>query len=115
MYETHDLYIISILFLYLVSDGRYFILTSDHVIYLFAFVCERSGRAPLGSSADRVPDATMTYCTLYTSNAVEYMNVISFSSPTTKQKVYMARFWLPLYSAVIMSMYASGIILLAVQ
>lgn len=29
-----------------------------------------------------------------------------FSSSTTKQKVYMARFWLPLYSAVVMSMYA---------
>lgn len=34
-----------------------------------------------------------------------------FSSSTTKQKVYMARFWLPLYSAVIMSMYAYGTLL----
>lgn len=34
-----------------------------------------------------------------------------FSSSTTKQKVYMARFWLPLYTAVVISMYAYGILL----
>lgn len=41
----------------------------------------------------------------------EYMDFLIFfvSSPTTMQKVYMARFWLPLYAAVIMSMYAYGI------
>lgn len=76
---------------------------------LFAFVC--SGLAERRSVLPRL----LPYCTLSTCNAVEYMNVFSFSSSSTKQKVYVARFWLPLYSAVIISMYAYGIILLTVQ
>lgn len=39
--------------------------------------------------------------------AAQYMiYYVSLSSATTMQKVYMARFWLPLYTAVVMSMYA---------
>lgn len=105
-----------------------FIITSAHVISLFAFVrniddsnSSLASRARARARArGRLSTQTQTqttsrrssthyfYNNLYT---VEYMSIISFSSPSTKQKVYMARFWLPLYSAVILSMYAYGILL----
>lgn len=118
LYQTHD--VLSILFPYWSvmfcnhERSRYlFICLCPQHRYVLRQITRLDSRSRLDLSTRRRRTVValrhiLFYNNLYT---VEYMIIISFSSPSTKQKVYMARFWLPLYSAVILSMYAYGILL----